>query len=218
MSERPTCPIRGAELPHGAPRNLCPRCLSRAGLGGDSQSLARNGGPDATAARQRPRLDCRHDRTCAARPAPRHRTGRGAIADRPATGSGWCRSLDPLQDRWRDRPRRHGRRAQGPRPRPGPRRRPQGAPRRPPRQYRHGPPLRRGGADRRPVAAPRHRADLRAGHVRRPPAVLLHEAGQGAHAGRLAGRQGGPRPTACHAFCPSSRRSPRPSPTPTPAA
>ena len=51
MSERPTCPICGAELPQGAPRNLCPRCLLRAGLGGDSQSLARSGGPDATAAR-----------------------------------------------------------------------------------------------------------------------------------------------------------------------
>jgi len=51
MSQRPTCPICGAELPQGAPRNLCPRCLLRAGLGGDSQSLARSDGPDATAAR-----------------------------------------------------------------------------------------------------------------------------------------------------------------------
>ena len=56
----------------------------------------------------------------------------------------------------------------------------------PPRQRRPGPPVRRGGADRRPVAASGRRADLRAGDVRRPAAVLQHEAGEGADAGRPA--------------------------------
>ena len=49
---------------------------------------------------------------------------------------------------------------------------------------RPGPPVHRGGPDRRPAPAPRRRPDLRAGHLRRPPAVLHHEAGQGADPGR----------------------------------
>ena len=56
------------------------------------------------------------------RPAPRHRAGRGARADRPPARGRRRRPLDPLPDRRRDRPRRHGRHPQGPRPRPRPRR------------------------------------------------------------------------------------------------
>jgi serine/threonine protein kinase/Tfp pilus assembly protein PilF len=50
MPARPCCPSCGAELPPGAPRNLCPRCLLRAGLGSDALSVSRHGGPAATVA------------------------------------------------------------------------------------------------------------------------------------------------------------------------
>ena len=42
MSERPTCPDCGAALPPGSPRDLCPRCLLRAGLGSDSGGPSRD--------------------------------------------------------------------------------------------------------------------------------------------------------------------------------
>ena len=38
MSERLTCPDCGAPLPAGSPRDLCPRCLMRAGLRSDTGS------------------------------------------------------------------------------------------------------------------------------------------------------------------------------------
>ncbi len=49
MSQRPTCPSCGAELPQGSPRNLCPRCLLKAGLGDDSGGFRRNGDPPLSA-------------------------------------------------------------------------------------------------------------------------------------------------------------------------
>ncbi len=49
MSEGPTCPNCGNELPAGSPRKLCPRCLLRAGLGSGAESVPRNGGHSATA-------------------------------------------------------------------------------------------------------------------------------------------------------------------------
>src|SRR4051812_19782028 len=36
MTPNPTCPECGAELPTDAPRGLCPACLLKAGLGGDT--------------------------------------------------------------------------------------------------------------------------------------------------------------------------------------
>ena len=50
MPDRPTCPDCGAELPPGSPRNLCPRCLFRAGVGGSSGRSSRADGDEATGA------------------------------------------------------------------------------------------------------------------------------------------------------------------------
>ena len=215
------CPTCGAELPADAPRGLCPRCLLREGLDGDALSLSCPGELGATVDLGGPRRagDARrHRRPGAARPAPRHRPRRRAARRRPAARDAAADPSVRLPDRRRDRPRRHGRRAQGPRPRPRPRRGRQGPARRPPREPRPGPPVRRGGPDRRPAPAPGHRADLRAGHLRRPPAVLLDEAGQGPDPRRAAGRPAARRPTACRGSWASSSRSARRSPTPTPAA
>ena len=190
MPDARTCPDCGSALPPRAPEGLCPRCLLRAGLGGDSLALDRTGEVAATVELAAEAHGGGVLATIAASLGPVPRVllrdtdlGPEPPLVRPGAEAG-DRRLGPLPDRRRDRPRRHGGRAQGPRPRPRPRRRRQGAPRRPPRQRRHGPPVRRGGADRRPAPAPRDRADLRAGHLRRPPAVLLDEAGQGPHAGR----------------------------------
>ena len=48
MAEQPTCPRCGAELPARAPKGLCPRCLLRAGLGGEALSLSHAGEVGAT--------------------------------------------------------------------------------------------------------------------------------------------------------------------------
>src|SRR6516225_6985031 len=50
MPDRPTCPRCGAALPPGAPRELCPRCLLRAGLEGDSSDTSGPCDPPATLA------------------------------------------------------------------------------------------------------------------------------------------------------------------------
>ena len=223
---RETCPSCGAPLPAHAPGGHCPRCLL---LAGPRLRSARGTGPGSNAdARLRPAgrvgvsttigdVDRAASRACCSATRPGRR---GALADRPA-GCPKRLAIDALPDRWRDRSRRHGRRAEGPRSRPRPRRRDQGAAGRPPRQRRPGPPVRRGGADRRPVAASGRGADLRAGDVRRPAAVLQHEAGEGANAGRPAGGPSGPaarpapvpvdltRPIAqTMAYCPHTRRDP----------
>src|SRR5579864_1569284 len=51
MSDRPTCPNCGDELPPGSPRNLCPRCLLRVGLGSDTLILSRACDPPGTDSR-----------------------------------------------------------------------------------------------------------------------------------------------------------------------
>ena len=87
-----------------------------------------------------------------------------------------------------NRPRRHGRDPEGVRRRHRPRRGGQGAAGGPPRATRCCAALPGGGPHRRPVAAPRRRAGLRPGPAARRPALLHHEADQGAHPGRAAGR------------------------------
>ena len=211
-NHRRPCPCPNARpLPSAAPSCLrairatsAPRCLLRAGLGGDSQSLARNDGPDATAARASvfdsiaatighvPYVLLRDTAPGEgdADPSIRYRIdgeiahgGMGAILKGHDPDLGRDVALKVLREDLCD----------------------------------NADMVRRGGADRRPVAAPGNRADLRAGHFHRPSSVLLDEAGQGAHARRLAGRQGGPgrRPATLSLHL----RGGRPDrPTPTPAA
>ena len=124
MSERPTCPDCGRPCPPGSPRNLCPRCLMRAGLGGDARSVSRHDGDPVTVDVRPPAASWTRSpshRPRPPRPAPRHRARRRA---RPLVRPGSPEMPDarrPLPALRRDRPRRHGRRPQGPRPRPRPR-------------------------------------------------------------------------------------------------
>ena len=48
MAERPSCPRCGSELPAHAPQGLCPRCLLRQELDGDSRGLSQSGEVGAT--------------------------------------------------------------------------------------------------------------------------------------------------------------------------
>ena len=140
-------------------------------------------------------------------------------SSRPIGDAGDARGeRGPVPASGRDRPRRHGGDPQGPRRRPGPRPGDQGAAGIAPGQSRGRAPVRRRGADRRPVAAPGDRAGVRAGDVRRPPAVLRHEAGQGADPGGAAARAHRARRTTCPGSWRSSSRSARRWPTPTPGA
>ena len=106
----------------------------------------------------------------------------------------------------------------GARPRPGPRPGRQGPAGGAPRRSRAGPPLHRGGADRRTAPASGHRTRSTSWAVRRRPAVLHHEAGQGPHAGRAAGRATEPARRTGRGCWRSSSRSARRWPTPTPGA
>ena len=198
MADADRCPNCGSELPHDAPKGLCPRCLLRQGLDSDAFSLAPGGtpaatmslasGPDGSSVLAEPG---RERRARPPPPAPRLRAGHRPRARRPARLPRDARARRPRRPApapRRDRPRRHGRRPQGPRRRPRPRPRRQGPAREAPRRPRPDPPLHRGGPDRRPVAASRRRAGLRAGRLRRPPPLLHDEAGQGPHPGRSPGR------------------------------
>ena len=136
------------------PAGQCPRDpgqLDR--LGAQSRASRHGSRPDRF----------RHDQSRVRRDALARRTGR------------------PLPALRRDRPRRHGRRPPGTRPRPGPRPGRQGLARKPRRQAGDAAPVRGGSADRRPVAASRHRAGVRVGRLRRPPALFHHEARERAH-------------------------------------
>ncbi len=145
------------------------------------RSCARDPGP-------RDRLDTPHP--LARYGQRRHgRRGHQAVVARDAAALRAGRSLPALR---RDRPRRHGRRPQGPRRRPGPRPGRQGPARGAPQQARLLAPVRRGGADRRPAPAPGDRPGLRAGDLRRQPALFHHEAGERPHAGGLAARAAEP--------------------------
>ena len=185
MAPTARCPDCGAIRPEHSPPGPCPACLLRLGLDGPGLSLSPGGpAPPPSSAPgvldTSPSPSARSPASCSATRAPARSPGRSSGKPAPtmptprsATGStarspaaAWApssRAATPTSAAtWPLKVLRDDL----------------------PRQRRHGPPLRRGGADRRPAPAPRHRADLRAGHLRRPPAVLRHEAGQGAHAGR----------------------------------
>ena len=204
MDPAQACPRCGAARLANAPAGLCPRCLLRHGL------RAGPAGPGADAASRRSRGAAR-PWPMRARPGPRassrpwtRRSGRSpACCSATTLGRGEARPgllrgdarlggrRGALPAPRRDRPRGHGRRAQGPRRRPRPRRGRQGPAGAAPRQPRDGPPVRRGGADRRPAPAPGHRPGLRAGPAARRPAVHRHEADPGPHPGRPARGPGG---------------------------
>ena len=149
-------------------------------------------------------------------PVPRivlrqHRAGRRAPS-KPAEPTIPDRRDAPPRAR-RDRPRRHGGRAQGPRRRPGARPGRQGAA----GAHRDQPEMVRrfveeaqiGGQLQHPGIVPVYEL----GTLRRPPALLRHEAGQGPHPGRAAGRAARRRPTTCRGSWGSSSRSARRWPT-----
>ena len=124
--------------------------------------------------------------------APRRPGGRGEARAALLRGNarvGGRRGALPAPRR--DRPRGHGRRAQGTRRGPRARRGRQGPPGEAPRQPRDGPPVRRGGPDRRPAPASGDRPGLRAGPAPRRAALHRHEAGQGPHPGRAPGGPSG---------------------------
>ena len=117
MSEGPTCPNCGNELPAGSPRKLCPRCLLRAGLGSGAESVPRNGGHSATAGLTAPVGHVLDSIAASIGSVPRVSSARYRRRSRaPALSSGRrrrCRVQHPLSHRRRDRPRRHGGGAQG---------------------------------------------------------------------------------------------------------
>ena len=215
--------LRQAARPAAAPAGLCPRCLlgrlDGPGLsdGGDVDATrrprrARRGVLETLAAtrRARSRASCSATPTAATEPpAGPARVARDARAGRPPGAAPALR---------RDRPRRHGGRAQGPRPRPRPRPGRQGPAA---SEHRDNPELVRrfveeaqiGGQLQHPGIVPVYEL----GTLRRPPAVLHHEAGQGPDPGRAAGRARRTRPTTCRGSWRSSSRSARRWPTPTPA-
>ena len=125
MKPERTCPDCGATLPADAPRGLCPNCLMGAALPSTSPSSHRGDRHLRAGRPRRPRHHRPEHRPRPPRAPARHGARRDPGAGRP-TRCNRRRPVDPLPDRRRDRPRRHGRRPQGPRPRPGPRRRHQG--------------------------------------------------------------------------------------------
>ena len=242
MPAENTCRRCGAQQPEDGPAGLCPGCLLRLSLDA-ARGRRRRGRGRAPVGRRvvPPRLGLlgEHAGTAgrsrasgvltdldrAIGPVPRvllrDGTGRDVEAG-PARAPRRCPvplgRPGPLPALRRDRPRRHGRRPDGPRRRPRPRPGRQGPPGGAPRRPRGRPPVRRGGADRRPAPAPGDRAGPRAGPAPRPAALHRHEAGPGPDPGRAAGGPPGPgrRPAAVPRR--SSSRSARRWPTPTPGA
>ena len=134
-----------AELPGDAPQGLCPACLLGVGLGDEPTSVDGRSGATTSCAGSDParRRDGR-PRPCGRRAGIRPgRDRRRPIADRigRARRGGWPPpGTRPLLRRLRaaggDRPRRHGRRLQGPAGQPQPRRRAEDDPGRPARLAR----------------------------------------------------------------------------------
>ena len=128
-----TCPDCGHLLPPDAPEGLCPACLMGAGLdqtGGDDA-------PGASADLPPTRADAVHDAPTIDRLAVHDEP---TIGPEPAARPPAARRHHPLLRRLRaarrGRPRRHGRRLQGPAGHAQPHRRPQDDPRRPARLAR----------------------------------------------------------------------------------
>ena len=126
MKPERTCPDCGATLPADAPRGLCPNCLMGA-------ALSQHVGPErprrpAPSSRPAPASSTPSPRSIG--PVPRVLLRDTAPGETPGPvvrpDADRRRPVDPLPHRRRDRPRRHGHRPQGPRPRPGTRRRHQG--------------------------------------------------------------------------------------------
>ena len=158
----------------------------------------------------------------AADPVDRHRPRRRCLAPDQtplARDAGRERSNGSLPALRRDRPRRHGRRPQGPRRRPRPRPRRQG----PARVSTATSPSSSAASSRRrrSPASSSTRASCpstSSGTFADRPPVLHHEAGQGPDAGRAARPRTATRRRTCRGSWGSSSRSARRSPTPTPGA
>ena len=160
MADDPTCPDCGSDLPPGPPGGLCPRCLLRAGLGGDSEPSRRRAGATVASTAGRaswttlaatvgpmPRVLLR-DTDAGTEPGPLVRPASPEMPD-PADRAGRLQLLGEIA--------RGGMGAvlKGRDPDLGRDLAVKVLLETPPRQPRAGPPVRRGGPDRRPAPAPR---------------------------------------------------------------